>query len=372
MRPVWRPAGASRRYQTWALNHILGIGQSLAVGGYGTPVLSSSQPYTNLMFDAPRAVTLTSTNALIEATDGIYGETIASGMANLVTSLHASHRALASIAGLGASAYVDLKQGTATYDAGLDQVTAGVARAVAMGLSYGVSAIANVHGETDADINNVSYNDDLEEWQSDFETDIKAITGQSGTIPMLVSQCSSAGANNDVPLAQLRAHVANPGKIILVGPKYHLPTTDPGVDDRHLSNEGYRQLGEDFAKVYKRAIIDGLTWEPLRPRQVSRVGAVITVQFHVPVAPLVLDTTLVTAQTDMGFAWSGSETIDDVSIVDPDNGTIEITLSGPETGTLTYAQGASMKGNLRDSDATASLNGYDLYNWCCHFSEAVS
>ena len=29
------------------------------------------------------------------------------------------------------------------------------------------------------------------------------------------------------------------------------------------------------------------------------------------------------------------------------------------------------RGNLRDSDATPSRNGYALYNWCIHFDEAV-
>jgi hypothetical protein len=74
----------------------------------------------------------------------------------------------------------------------------------------------------------------------------------------------------------------------------------------------------------------------------------------------------------MGFGWSGGgATITDVDITAPD--TVEITLSSATAGTLTYAQGADIAGNLRDSDTTVeSLNGYDLFNWCCHFSEVVA
>lgn len=34
--------------------------------------------------------------------------------------------------------------------------------------------------------------------------------------------------------------------------------------------------------------------------------------------------------------------------------------------------GVGPKGNLRDGDATTSIYGNTLYNWCVHFEEAVT
>ena len=357
------------RRRAWGLNHILGTGQSLAIGTSGTPVLSTTQPYANKMFSVPaNPLTLTSLNSLVESVE----ETMSSGMANLVTDLAdgigVTHDALVSVAGSGGSDYDTIKKGTATYTAALAQITAGLARAGELSKTYGVPCVTCVHGEADGNAGSLVYDADLIEWQADYEADIKAISGQTGAIPMLHSQMSAI-AGNDVPLAQLRAHVARPGRIILVGPKYHLPD----VDGSHLTNHGYRQLGEYYAKVIYRAILRGERWEPVRPMTVSRAGAVVTVQFHVPVAPLVFDTTLVPATTNQGFEWSGGgETISSVAITASD--TVQVTLSATPSpgGRIKYAQNASIRGNLRDSDTTESLNGYDLYNWCCHFDEVVS
>lgn len=356
------PTAASR--PRFDLNHIYITGQSLAIGVMGDPALSTSQPYDNEMFvgGVGNPATITSLVPLVES--GV--ETLGSGMANLVTSLAGTHKALVSASAAGGTAYVGLKKGTTVYNAGLAQIDEAIDLAAAAEETYGVRAIVLVHGEQDGNEGSLVYDTYLAEWQRDYEADINALTGQTGALPMLQTQMSAI-AGSDIPLAQLRAHVAAPGRIILVGPKYHLPT----VDGSHLTNEGYRQLGEEYGKVYHRVINQRATWEPLRPRTVSRAGNVVSVVFHVPSPPLVFDTTLVAAVTDKGFEWSGGgATITAVDIVSAD--TVEITLSDSTAGTLTYAQGADIAGNLRDSDSTDSLNGYDLFNWCCHFSEAVS
>jgi hypothetical protein len=360
----FRFPGAQSR-PSYDVNHIYVTGQSLAIGVEGDPALSTSQPYENVMFvgGVANPASLASLSPLVEASV----ETLGSGMANLVTSLAGTHKALVSASAAGGTAYDGIKQGTSIHTNGLAQVTAGLAFAEADEETYAVRAVVVVHGEQDGNEGSTTYDDDCIEWQAALEADIQAITGQTGIIPLLHTQMSAI-AGSDIPLAQLRAHIAAPGRVILVGPKYHLPT----VDGSHLTNEGYRQLGEEYGKVYHRVINQRATWEPLRPLSVSRVGATVTVVFRVPVAPLVFDTTIVSAVDDMGFGWSGGgATITDVDITAPD--TVEITLSSATAGTLTYAQGADIAGNLRDSDTTVeSLNGYDLFNWCCHFSEVVA
>lgn len=371
-------AGGGSRYQTFQINGLWSTGQSLAIGQSGTPVLTTVQPYANRMFVAgvrPESEgDMASLVPLVEG-DQPTNETPWSSCANLVTSLAETygrtHDAVTATNAQGSTAYVFLSKGQALYDLAIDQITAAKALADGEGKSFGVSAMFVVHGESDADGDSSTYDTDIVTWQSDYEGDIQAITGQGKEIPHFHTQISAAeGVYTDtgrVALQQLAAHVAAPGKVILVGPKYHLPKADAV----HLTNEGYRQLGEHYARAYHHVVLRGQTWEPVRPREVSRVGATVTVRFYVPVPPLVFDTDIVAAVADMGFEWSGGgASISSVDIVSED--TVEITLSGSTAGTLSYAMSGDREGNLRDSDATASLNGYDLFNWCCHFEEAVA
>ena len=184
-------------------------------------------------------------------------------------------------------------------------------------------------------------------------------------------------ATSIIPSAQLAAHVNAPGKIILVGAKYHLPYVADGV---HLTNEGYRHMGEDYAKVYRRVILEGKAWEPIRPKTITRSGAVVTVTMYVPAPPLVLDTALITNPGNFGFEWVSDAPVPTIaSVVLTGADTVVITLSAVPgaNGRLRYAftgtSGAlggpttGPRGNVRDSDTTPSRNGYALYNWGVHF-----
>jgi len=173
--------------------------------------------------------------------------------------------------------------------------------------------------------------------------------------------------------------VSAPGKVVLVGAKYHLPYVADGV---HLTNEGYQHMGEDCAKVYRRVILEGKAWEPVRPHTVTRAGAVITVKMHVPALPLVIDITIVSDPGNKGFEWAGGgETIASVAITAPDAVAITLSAAPAAAGRLRYAftgtSGAlggpttGPRGNLRDSDATPSRFGYPLHNWCIHFDQPV-
>jgi hypothetical protein len=145
-------------------------------------------------------------------------------------------------------------------------------------------------------------------------------------------------------------------------------------------------MGEDYAKVYRRVILEGQAWEPVRPKTVTRAGAVVTVTMHVPAPPLVLDTTLVTEPGKFGFEWAddGPTTPTIASVALSGDDTVVVTLSAAPTAAhprLRYAYtgtGGALagpttgpRGNLRDSDGTPSRNGYKLYNWAVHFEVAA-
>jgi hypothetical protein len=291
-----------------------------------------------------------------------------------------------SIASTGGANYQTIKKGTPVYTAALNEVQWGQALAQAAGYSYILRAVTCVHGEQDESESTANYLQNLVEWQQDYETDIKAITGQSDPVPMFHSQLSSFTRYNHatgvIPQQQLDAHIQNPGKIILVGPKYMFQT----ADGRHLTNYCYRWMGEYYAKAYRRVILEGQTWEPLRPKSVTLVSNQLHVTFFVPCPPLVLDTSRVSFTANYGFEYSDDSgsppTITGVRIADSE--TVILTLSGVPTSHnkyLAYAwtgvSGADAgpttgaRGNLRDSDPTPSEYGNSLYNWAVHFKVRI-
>jgi hypothetical protein len=362
--------------------HILSTGQSLSVGTNGAPALSTTQPYNN------KKLSGTSLVSLIES--GV--ETMSSGLANSVTSnvIGNAYDLIVSIHGVGATTYSGLKKGTTPYNNGIAQVNNAKAAVTALGRPYQVTAVTTIHGESDhlAGTTQSQYEADLVEWQNDYDTDVKAITGQSDTIYLFTDQMSSWTGYNSaisvIPYAQLAAAEDHPDKIVLVGPKYFLQYSDAA----HLTNTSYRWLGEYYAKAYTKVVIDGGTWTPLSPRQIVRNGNVIYAQFNVPAGSLVFDTTLVDLKANYGFEYaddSSSASISSVEMVNAD--TVKITLSTSPTGTnqkLRYAYtgtsgsqpgahiAGSERGNLRDSDATPSLYGNNLYNWAVHFNKIVT
>lgn len=383
------------------VNHVLVTGQSLAVGVSGAPVLSTTQPFGNLMFNTGVMAGGEELESFLPLVEGDYipgskamVETMSSAFANLVAELareeaRETHDLLLSVHASGAKQYALLKKGSKPYNNGMAQVAAGRDIAKRLGKSYVVRAVMNVHGESDHAEKNPAYAKNLLEWQADYERDIQALTGQSEPVPMFQTQISSwtrmmkGTETSAIPGAQLEAHMASGGKVVLVGPKYHLQYVKDGV---HLTSEGYRHMGEDYAKAYRRVILEGKPWEPLRPIATTREGAVITVKFAVPSPPLVLDTTLVSDPGNYGFEYTDASAsppaITKVELLGPD--TVAITLAQAPTGEgrrLRYAftgiRGArsgpltGARGNLRDSDPTHSRAGHRLYNWCIHFDQPV-
>ena len=375
-----------------SINYFLIGGQSLSVGS-GAMAISLEQPYDNLMLNTGvRAgiVGLTNFVPLVEAQQGGLGETIASGLANLVTELEVSagrvHVLAASSHGIGGQPYAALKKGTPSFSAGLTQVEAATSIAADAGESFAVRAVTIIHGESDHLANNPDYDQNLLEWQSDYETDVIAITGQSLPVPLFLCQMSSHTKYNSttsrIPFAQLAAADARPDRIYVVGPKYFLPY----VDGVHLSGDGERWLGEHYAKAYRRVLIDGEPWVPLRPRALSREGAVITIEFNVPSPPLVLDEEMILNPGNYGFEYfdtsgappaiidvklAGSTRVQITLEAEPIAGNKHVRyaytgIAGQPGGPMTGA-----RGNLRDSDATPSRHDYPLYNWAVHFDETV-
>lgn len=374
------------------INQILSTGQSLSVGVAASPALSTTQPYSNIMLSGGGGGigTGTSFTPLVESSV----ETISSAMANTITANEAGndYDVLVSLHGVSGYTYSQLKKGTSPYATGQLQVTRAKAAAESLGRVTRVIGVTTIHGETDNfnGVDGPTYQGYLEEWQSDYENDVKAITGQSGTIPLFLDQMSSFAssyamtATSAIPIYQLKAAEDNPGKIVVVGPKYQFNYSDR----HHLTAASSRWAGEYYGKVIKHVAVDHETWRPLSPDSAERTDNVIYADFHVPEGELAFDTTLVSARDNYGFEYydtTSSATISSVELYDED--TVKITLSQTPTGqnqrlryaytgvpgTDTGAQNdGSAAGNLRDTDPYPSLYGNTLYNWAVHFDEPIT
>ena len=300
----------------WDWNGVVGTGQSLAVGDHGTPVKSTTQPYHNLKLSTGNvAWPVDPTNAALSMVPlvepigrsaptypsswptNISGETYHSCMGNQITALMQAASGKDFISeqgefGENGQCMTYLKKNAPqsgvngrAYAATLIEVTAITRLAKVAGKTYGVGAICMVHGECDA--GNSNYESDMHQLWSDYNTDIPAITGQTQTIQMLVSQQNSTNDRSASSLAQWKIGADYPGDIACVGPKYEYPS----ADGTHETTDGYQQLGEKFGQVYYQRIVLGNVWQALSPISAMRGGAVITVVFHVPVPPLVWETT---------------------------------------------------------------------------------
>ncbi len=289
------------------------------------------------------------------------------------------------------------------YASTLFEVTAISKLATAQGKTYGVGAITLVHGESDA--GNQGYAGNLFQLWSDYNQDIRAITQQTASIPLLVSQQNSvpsgAGQVSVSAGQQVQAGLDHPGDIVCVGPKYQYPystgATNNGV---HLNSHGYELLGEKMGQVYFELVVAGHDWQPLQATSVARMGAsVLLVHFHVPVPPLVWDDTLPTPHAAAGTLaqWTlgrGFEitaagvraTITAVDIVGDD--TVQITCQEDLTGralVVGYAMtadgsmlpaspfsadgtGTFRWGHLKDSDPfTGAVTNFVQPNYCVAF-----
>lgn len=418
-------------YVHFDVNHVVSTGQSNSVAHEGRPVLTTQQPFENLMFDVgvmtsgaceregcrayqvPKGLL-----PLVEGDSFWYPvETMSSGLGNeaalLARTKHgdAKHQLLVSLAGRNGLTYWCLRKGSCNFidptylvafDESMRQVEDGRALAAAAGKSYVVRAITAIHGESDdyayatatqefpldgtdgAFASVKSYADGLIEWQRDFEAGIKAVTGQIQPVPLLVSQFSGWNdiATSAVTQLQYEAHVRSNGKVVIVAPGYAL---DWAGDCRHYSNHGERRLGEYFGKAYARIVLEGRRWEPVRPRSVKIAGDVVTARFFVPAPPLVFDTERVVDPGTYGFEvvdGSGARiAITKVALAGPDTVTIQLASAPSGAPHLRYAytgvprtcpgRFVGPRGNLRDSDSTPSQYGYELFNWAIHFDTPI-
>ncbi len=296
---------------------------------------------------------------------------------------------------LGHTGYTmaQLIKGTNTYTNLINGVTKLIAVATALGYLPVIKGVFFVQGEANFADADQSWATTAGTLQGNINTDMKAITSQAGNIPMFITQQSNFSNNvaSGIPnlvLAQLTAHTANPGNVILASPMYAGETDalTAAPNDLHFNGHQSSRWSSGFGNAVASVVIDGATWNPIRPKTVTRSGNVITMQFWVPKGPLILDANYVTNTTDgfYGFDFhqtGGTTTLTGVAQTAPD--TLQFTLSGAPDGTSPFIRAGRNSANAnvsitgpRSGARTCLRDSADQYakycNWCVHFDQPIT
>ena len=388
-------AGGVYPYQ---MSYISCFGQSLAEGsqtGLTDGInLTTAQEYDNIGF-AGRANAPTQTYALTVANTqvGTRGESPIYGTLGHIKELILEENGLAyayndfQLVGCcnGWSGYpIDsLKKNTLPYNYVISQATAGTSIAAGLGKTFGCIATTYMQGEANEAMDPSLYVTKEKQLAVDFNTDIKAATGQKQDIPFITYQVGTGADGGygvrSIALAQLQA--ANESHLIYMAcPMYQFDY----YDQYHINATSAKWVGGYLGLAIKRIVVDKVDWQPLKPVTHIQSGTTLDLVFNKD--GLVLDTTLVPAQTNHGFQVldSGGSAITISSIVVLSPNRVRFTLAtAPTAGAIirygfanATGKGAYIGGcgNLRDSQGDTiiySAINKPMHNWCVIFSYTI-
>ena len=164
--------------------------------------------------------------------------------------------------------YSQLIKGTNTYTNLISAVTKIVANATASSLTTIIRPVCWIHGEADFAASGSGYAAGLATLQADLNTDLKAISGQSQNIPMLISQQSNFAISGFSPfsivypvLDQLQAHIGNPATVVLAGPMYAAENIDSG--NLHYKGPQVVRWANGFGNALSKMVVDGTNFSRL-------------------------------------------------------------------------------------------------------------
>lgn len=388
--------------------HIGWNGQSLSLGTAANPVISSTSVYpsNSFMFNTGSQYgtggipvvgsSITSMIPLIEVFNSLNGsyESPLSGFANrFIAKFDASFGIKPTILqhndGIGGTGIAGIDKGSVPYSNAMIEFARGRDIVVASGKIHEVPAILIEHGQRDdaSGTSPTTYKNLLRQLRLDYDTDIKAINGQTRDVYIGINQCSGwnhyARLHGYAAPAQLQASIEDEF-IFCYGPEYHLPFKP---NDVHITGASSYRLGEYAAKALFYTLHRKKKFEPLRPIGFEKTSNWVIVTFNNEY-PMALDTTIVTLNTNYGFEIAGA-TITGIPIISGNE--VQIPISGIPAS-VAYAYTAVLgpndgsgnptrsnpgpitgpRGNLRQSNPEVSLrDGFHLYDWCVHFDPVI-
>ncbi|WP_153887255.1 hypothetical protein [Acinetobacter baumannii] len=408
-------AGRVKRAGSYAYNvvHFEIYGQSLSQGAYSTPVLTTSQKHDSIMFSGgirpqhphdTKAAFYEDFIPLVEAEagDGYVGyETPCGGATDAVKQLiqnenginfaNQKYQLLGTACGEGGMSINSLS--TTYLNNNLKPaITNAFNLCQSKGLTYGMPLMGWVHGEQDNGISsNVTiqqYKDRLQNLIGLVDAHLKTLDSNLALNGVITTQlCSfktSGRTEPHIELAIYQAAIAANTNVYLACPLYIFDYRD----GYHVDGVSSKWMGAYIGLVHKRVLVDGEDWKPVHPISHVKQGAILEVKFHVPVQPLVFDTTHVALNTNYGFTLVDSAnnplSISSVAITQGDTVKIVAVDPIPAGAKLRYAwtpsaqpnRSTGPRGNLRDSqgnDLVFDPEGINkpLHNWCPIFEYVV-
>lgn len=372
---------------------ILQTGQSLAEGGVGYDQSLYNQSCLNTnaytLSGGPVGVSTATIGTKITGLRERVRSTIGNTLLDGVLTNGFAKKAYFHGQAYGGMPYSDVKKGgsTGTYEKCVTQASSVKLRVP--NITY--KGVTIIHGEQDGIINNTNYANNLSEWISNFNTDLKAVTGQTQTIHGYLCQTATAGGygfNGGIsettfptPLQQLTAHKTN-SLITMVCSKYFLKY----YDHAHITNKSQALLGEYYAKAISYELETGVKFEPCRPVSFTKSENKIIIKFTGIEDGLQIDTQSVIEITNYGFSYTdaASNAITNVEITGKDEITLTLTAPSGSSAIVAYAyhngsggasnqsSGRGDRGNLRGTSKLVSKSsGVNLHPWCVIFREAI-
>lgn len=372
------------------LMHILSYGQSLSTGNGSAPVNTLPHCANRLLtiqqgvMGASQATVITRDAVVpLRPLATVYREVPVVAMSiNLQDAerLPVDVGVVASVHGQGGQSVAQLERGTVFYSNLITAVTYAKPYVEDLGKEYIVPFVDWIQGEADRNLAAGEYTAQLATLRSHLDADIRAITGSTSALPMLIDQISNFTAYNlvtsNVPLEQLQMSLNSPTLFYCAGPKYWLPTVEDGV---HLTAESSQRLGCMHSRAAGE-LLAGNPWLPTYCTSAVRKGKSITLSFHTPTPPLVLDMNSVSNPGNYGIRWIDDSTSASViSVTVNGNNTVTVILNNEPTGLnpkigiadsgIAGQPGGPFTGarsNLRDSATDRDILGTLFYNWACH------
>jgi len=315
------------------INHIITYGQSLSVGQTEV-VITTSALFPNLVnfdgvtrtspYDLSTGGSVYPTNRRLSfvpitervndgTSPGILRETPTSGTLESlaleinkfspVTFPTLPMKLLGSAPGWGATTIAQLSKGTAYYTQLIADVTAGKALTNASDKVYKVLSITMTQGESDygSSTSSIAYEASMIQFKTDVNNDIKAITGQTDDIIIVMYQTATSNGGGktypNIALSQYKLAMNNPG-FYMATAMYQFKYND----GFHLKSESSKLLGAYYGLAISRIISEKIDWKPLHPKSYQIQGNLCKVKFEVPKAPLQFKAANTVTLTNKGFA----------------------------------------------------------------------
>lgn len=255
-------------------------------------------------------------------------------------------------------------------------------KARSRGWEFYVPAVCWMQGESDIiDYTPYNYHEFLKKFCTDINQDLKNITHQKEEIPLICYQSNVVTRATEFnpndydciemkPAQAIVSLIKNDSLFWASGPTYPYHIVNEKL---HIDAKGQQHIGELAAEAALRIIRGGEKQYGVIPRSISTDRNIISVAFHVPSPPLVIDTISVKVINHYGFSVITQDGEDILSGISVEGDTVKIECSqSPQNSKVRYAvNGEKMKsgfehgprGNLRDS--------HPLRNWCYQFDMPI-